>query len=222
MTGEGKKKLKTVLMGKGNAEGYYLWLLLGSLKGKDTVKRRSQKLHRVLFISELCLFFFGLTRLLLVYGGLPAQIGIHFKGEAFVTEGMNFSEKMHMVFHGHQPIDVTGSKIMLFYPFAISAAALLFDIIIPKTANRLAKRKSSDNAEVSTRLSAALQTALDISAVTVVVYFGIIWNEYMIRQLPMRMLFTYSYGFLIVLSLADMVFYTALVNKKYGKMEEKK
>ncbi|MBQ8967701.1 hypothetical protein [Ruminococcus sp.] len=222
MTDEGKKQLKTVLMGSGKQESIFLWLLLGSRRGIDMVKRRSDSLHRVVFVLEICLFFFGLVRLLTVYGGLPAQTGIHFKGEAYIIEDMSFSETIHTILHGYQPIDVTGSKIMLFYPFVISAAALLFDIIIPKIAGRLAKRRSSDNAEVSVRIWAALQTALDISAFSAVLYFSILWNEYMIRQLPMRMLFTHSYGFLIVLSLADMVFFTVSVNKKYGKREEKK
>ena len=221
MPDERKKQLKTVLMGSGKAEGLFLWLLLGSHKGKDTAERRSEKLHRILSVIEICLFFFGLVRLLIVYGSLPAQMGIHFKGEGYIIEDMCFSEKMHMILHGYQPIDLTGSKIMLFYPFAISAAALIFDMIIPKIANRLVGGRSSVNAEVSVRIKAALQTSLDISAFSAVLYFSIIWNEYMIRQLPMRMLFTPMYAYVIIITLFDLVFYAVLVNKKYGKMEEK-
>ena len=94
-------------------------------------------------------------------------------------------------------------------------------MIIPKIANRLVVGRSSVNAEVSVRIKAALQTALDISAFSAVLYFSIIWNEYMIRQLPMRMLFTPMYAYVIIITLFDLVFYAVLVNKKYGKMEEK-
>lgn len=221
MTDERKKKLKTVLVGSGKEEGLFLWLLLGSRRGADTVRRRSDRLHRVLFIIEICLFFFGLARLLLVYGSLPEQTGIHFKGAAYIVEDMTIREQLETELHGYQPIDLWGKKIMLFYPFVISGAALIFDIIIPKTVNKLSKGRSSENGEVGTRIKAALQTALDISALAVVVYFSIIWNEYIIRQLPMRIMFTSIYALVVEITLADLILYSVIISKRYKNREEK-
>ena len=217
MTDERKKLLKTILAGSGKEEGIILWLLLGSRRGADTVKQRSEGLHKVLFVSGICLFLFGLTRLLLVYNSLPAELGVHFRGEAFVTEGMSVSERLRAALHGYQPYDVTGKKIMLFYPFAVSAAALAASVFIPKAVNRLGRRKS----EAGARIKSALQTALDISALVVTAYFGMIWNEYTIRQLPMRMLFTWLYAFLVGLTAADLIIYAVNIRKRYKNREEK-
>ena len=217
MNDEGRKQLKVLLKGSGKEEGIFLWLLLGSRSGADTVKRRSQRLHRVLLILGICLFLFGLARLLLVYNSLPAELGVHFRGEALVVEGMSLSERFRAELHGHQPYDIKGRKIMLFYPFAVSAAALAASVFIPKFVNRFGR----GNSETNTRIKAALQTALDISALAVTVYFSIVWNEYVIRQLPMRMLFTKLYAFLVGLTAVDLIMYAVIVSKRYKNREEK-
>ncbi len=83
-------------------------------------------------------------------------------------------------------------------------------------------RRTAENSGLKLRVISGLQIAFDISAFIVTLYFCGIWADRVIRQLPMRMLFTYIYGFGVLVIFFDLIIFAVDMKLTYRKKEEEK
>ena len=139
-----------------------------------------------------------------------------------MTSGMTLAEKLRETFHAYQPYDVTGNKVLVFYPFFVSAAALLLGGWTIVLLRRIVSRRTAENSGLKLRVISGLQIAFDISAFIVTLYFCGIWADRVIRQLPMRMLFTELYAMGIMLVFYDLIIFAVDIRMTYRKKEEEK
>ena len=135
---------------------------------------------------------------------------------------MSAAERLHGILRTYQPYDVTGNKILVFYPFFVSAAALLLGGWTIILLRRIVSRRALENSGLKLRVISGLQIAFDISAFIVTLYFCGVWADRVIRQLPMRMLFTYIYGFGVIMIFFDLIIFAVDMKLTYRKKEEEK
>ena len=219
MNSEKKQKLEKVLLGKG-MHGLFIGQIMGCDKDDDTVKGRTAIVHIIFRALSWLIFDVSLVRMLFAYRKMPKQTGVHFKSVREMTAGMNMAEKLHEIIHAYQPYDVTGNKWLAFYPFLVSAAAMLLGGWTIVLLRRVANRRDNENDGMKLRVVSGVQIAFDISAFIVTVYFCGIWADRVIKQLPMKMLFTDIYADAVFIVLLDLIIFAVDMKLTYRKKEE--
>ena len=221
MTDDKKQKLKKVITGKGS-HGLFIGKIMRCDGDDKTVLGRTALIHIIFRAISWVIFDISLLRMLFAYRKMPEQTGVHFKSVHEMTSGMTLAEKLCETFHAYQPYDVTGNKVLVFYPFFVSAAALLLGGWTIVLLRRIVSRRKSESDGVKLRVISGVQMAFDISAFIVTVYFCGIWADRVIRQLPVKMLFTELYAMGIMLVFYDLIIFAVDIRMTYRKKEEEK
>ena len=221
MTDDKKQKLKRMLTGKG-AHGLFIGRIMHCYGDDKTVIGHTALCHIIFRTFSWIIFDISFLRMLFVYHKFPKETGVHFKSISEMTAGMSAAERLHEILHSCQPYDVTGNRILVFYPFFVSAAALLLGGWTIILLRRIVSRRALENSGLKLRVISGLQIAFDISAFIVTLYFCGVWADRVIRQLPMRMLFTYIYGFGVLVIFFDLIIFSVDMKLTYRKKEEEK
>lgn len=221
MTDDKKQKLKRLITGKG-AHGIIIGKIMHCDGDDKTVIGHTAINHIIFRALSWLIFDISLLRMLFVYHKFPNETGVHFKSVREMTAGMSVAERLHEILHTYQPYDVTGNRILVFYPFFVSAAALLLGGWTIILLRRIVSRRTAENSGLKLRVISGLQIAFDISAFIVTLYFCGIWADRVIRQLPMKMLFTQIYAIGVALVFFDLIIFAIDMKMTYGKKEEEK
>ncbi|SFD01126.1 hypothetical protein [Ruminococcus albus] len=221
MTDEKKRKLKKLLTGKGS-HGIIIGKIMHCDGDDKTVIGHTAINHIIFRALSWLIFDISLLRMLFVYHKFPSETGVHFKSVHEMTAGMSVAERLHEIFHAYQPYDVTGKKILVFYPFFVSAAALLLGGWTIILLRRIVTRRGSERSAETLRIISGLQIAFDISAFIVTLYFCGIWADRVIKLLPMKMMFTQLYAWGILLVFFDLIIFAIDMKMTYRKKEEEK
>lgn len=149
---------------------------------------KEKQLHSLFNILSWGIFLISLIRMLLAYGTLPNEIGVHFGGDG------NF--------------DVIADRIFAFYPYVVSIIMLLFCEILTwviekvKTGLRMSRKGEE-------QLKGTIKVFLDIFKLCNVVFYSGIWADSVIKQQPMSMFVTMLISWIYIISL--MTFFVALI-----------
>ena len=72
------------------------------------------------------------------------------------------------------------------------------------------------------KLTEALQLTLDLAGLVFALYFCGIWTVQILRQQPMRVLFTRLYLVLVLLAFLDLIFFTVMISADERKKRQQK
>lgn len=156
---------------------------------------------------------FSLIRALTAYGSLPDELGVHFLGLRYIKDETGYRDFFRLMFHGgKQEYDVYGPKLWIFYPHLISSLAFLGSKLSVWLFGKLGKQSRMDGFKKS-KLKQGLTLSLDMVTLDLCMYFCIIWNECILRQTEMRMIFTYGYALVAILCFFEMINFTLTLNR---------
>lgn len=178
-------------------------------KDSNTVRHQALLAHRIISSSARVTFLISLVVTLCFYPHIPAETGVHFIGLGFMPEIHGFSENIHRILYEYQEIDVIAAKVWLFYPYAITGLILLAGMLLPRLAGRLNNKRFSENTK--SILIDGLKLTLDIVGLVYTLYFCGVWTVQILRQQPMRVLFTFLFVILTILAFMDMVLFTVML-----------
>lgn len=149
------------------------------------------RIYKYMSLAAWAMFVYGVIRMLTALKGMPDEMGVHFLGSKYIVEDMTFFQKYTFILHGHQPYDVKGPKLWAFYPHAVTLGMLIFCMIAVRLVSKI--RKTGLGEKQRDKFMAAVKLALGAEQLIFSLYFCVIWVEYVVRQLPMRYLFTILY-----------------------------
>ena len=205
----GRRKAVNKLFSAENNSLLYRFL---ASPGKDgeTVMRQTRRVHMVLSTLAQGIFAVSLVVTLCFYPGLPAETGVHFIGLAYMPETHGFSEAVHRILHEYQEIDVYAAKSWLFYPYCVTGAMLLAGLLLPKLAAKVKTKNMSESAR--RKLIEGLRITLDVVGLIFALYFCGVWTVQILRQQPMRVLFTELYAVLTLLAFLELILFLVMLS----------
>ena len=183
-------------------------------KDDKTIKRQAGIIHRTISTAARVIFLVSLVVTACFYPKMPAETGVHFIGLAYMPETHGLSEALHRIFTEYQEIDVISSKALLFYPHVVTLVMLLAGLL-PRLAKKIKAKNLSESARV--KITEALRISLDIAGLIFAVYFCGIWTVQILRQQPMRVLFTELYAVLTLLTFFDLIIFTVMITNDEHK-----
>ena len=127
-----------------------------------------------------------------------------------MPETNSLHERLMRILNEYQEIDVTAAKWLLFYPQLITLVMLAAGMILPVTAGRVRARMSKS---AQLRIIEGLRIALDTAGLIFSVYFCGVWTYLILRQQPMRVLFTEIYAVLSLMTFAELTAFAVMVSK---------
>ncbi len=195
-------------------------LLADPKKDGETVLRQARLIHRIMSTAARGIFLVSLIVTVCFYPGLPAETGVHFIGLAYMPGTHSFSEELHRTLYEYQEIDVVSGKAWLFYPYGVTGVMLLAGLLLPRLAGKVKAKSLSESARM--KLTEALQLTLDLAGLVFALYFCGIWTVQILRQQPMRVLFTRLYLVLVLLAFLDLIFFTVMISADERKKRQQK
>ena len=183
----------------------------------------TDRIYKYISLAAWGIAAVSILRLASALKGLPDEIGVHFLSSSELSEGMTFFQKYTLIFNGHQPYDVYGNKLWLIYPYGVTLGVLICCMIAVRLVSKI--KKTGLEEKQRDKFMAAVKLALGAEQLIFSLYFCVAWVEYVVRQLPMRYLFTILYiecaigGFLFLLAYALILKGESDKEKKAAKAE---
>lgn len=179
----------------------------------DNKERCIRRVNSVLTVLAGIMIVFSLIRALAACSSLPDDLGVHFLGMRYISDKKGNWETLRLIYHGgKQPYDVFGPKLLMFYPHFISTMVFTGSKLAVWLFGKISRKSSMDDF-VKLKLKQGLTLSLDVVTIDFCLYFCIIWNECILRQAEMRMIFTQGYVVIVLLCLFELIAFSLILNK---------
>lgn len=157
-----------------------------------------QKIHRMLGAMAWTVLLISLFRMILSYGSLPQEIGVHFGSDG--------------------QFDVIANKIYAFYPIIVS-----FIVVILGELAAYAVGKVKAGMKISLRgqnqLRAVILIFIHVLKIGVLIFFSIMWTNCVIKQVPMNTLYATLLAWMLLGSILAFLIAVVVIRVKNPKAE---
>ncbi len=157
-----------------------------------------QKIHRMLGAMAWTVLLISLFRMILSYGSLPQEIGVHFGRDG--------------------QFDVIANKIYAFYPIIVS-----FIVVILGELAAYAVGKVKAGMKISLRgqnqLRAVILIFIHALKIGVLIFFSIMWTNCVIKQVPMNTLYATLLAWMLLGSILAFLIAVVVIRVKNPKAE---